>query len=355
MGFEAAYGFNIGTLDANVERDAMQKIFDYTQKDGNNLKSLDILPSFCTGWNHMANFTVDPLNYYPGGTNPYDHFYAIDPKDFEELCVWARDEFIPQFPENSLGRKLNIWDNWNEYTEGHSMMPSQWVGFDYLDTIGRVFTKKKDFADVNIKPTPGQVARMNTQFPMTWNGGHEWNFDSFYNEPEFWKAGKDIKNYRTDGGGYLNFTLEGGSAEESCIQCLGNRQMDAAAAKLMIRLKNGTPLTSAKVYFITDASPEYSEDKCAAFAMRPNDSHYSEYVLDMSSNANWKGLINRLKLVFPQDGVTSGAISIDHIRLGVDGPEPTPKPGEPFGPQRLKFDYTFLLPEAYYMQPVYAE
>jgi len=45
-----------------------------------------------------------------------------------------------RLPESSLGRKLLLLDNWNEFGEGHYIAPHRQYGFKYLDAVRSVFT-----------------------------------------------------------------------------------------------------------------------------------------------------------------------------------------------------------------------
>jgi hypothetical protein len=53
--------------------------------------------------------------------------------------------------------------NWNEFGEGHFMMPSNRAGFGYLDALREVFTQGGSHQDV--VPTEGQKRRFTVLFP----------------------------------------------------------------------------------------------------------------------------------------------------------------------------------------------
>ena len=44
------------------------------------------------------------------------------------------------FDNRSLGKKMLLLDNWNEWGEGHYISPAQEHGFAYLDAVREVFT-----------------------------------------------------------------------------------------------------------------------------------------------------------------------------------------------------------------------
>jgi hypothetical protein len=55
-------------------------------------------------------------------------------------------------------------DNWNEFGEGHFIMPSNLAGFGYLDALRDVFLDSKPHSDV--KPDENQKKRFNTLYPV---------------------------------------------------------------------------------------------------------------------------------------------------------------------------------------------
>jgi len=65
--------------------------------------------------------------------------WKIPPKDFKALLRKAK-EIIATFPENELGSKILLLDNWNEWGEGHYIAPYREYGFGYLDAVREVFS-----------------------------------------------------------------------------------------------------------------------------------------------------------------------------------------------------------------------
>lgn len=55
--------------------------------------------------------------------------------DYLTLARWTKDEFMPGLRANSLGRRIVMLANWNEFGEGHFLMPSSLAGFGYLDAL----------------------------------------------------------------------------------------------------------------------------------------------------------------------------------------------------------------------------
>ena len=83
--------------------------------------------------------------------------------DYMTLAKWTRETYMPLMPENSLGRKMALLPNWNEFGEGHFLMPSSFAEFGHLDALREVFVgpgKHKD--DM---PTDKQKKRFTVLYP----------------------------------------------------------------------------------------------------------------------------------------------------------------------------------------------
>lgn len=65
--------------------------------------------------------------------------WKIPPIEFETLLRQAKG-FVEKLPKNQLSGKLLLLDNWNEWGEGHYLLPYTEYGFGYLDAIRKVFS-----------------------------------------------------------------------------------------------------------------------------------------------------------------------------------------------------------------------
>jgi len=83
---------------------------------------------------------------------------------------------------------------------------------------------------------------------------------------------------------------------------------------IRIRLKNGTSESFATFYFATNAEGWFSEQKKIDFQIVPNDTNYTEYVVNLSSNPYFTGTLVRLRFDPNVNGAT-GNFSIDYIRI----------------------------------------
>lgn len=74
------------------------------------------------------------------GWHDEDTVWAVPPDRFEQLLREAK-EIVAEAPRDSLGSRMILLDNWNEWSEGHFIAPSRRYGFGYLDAVRNVFAK----------------------------------------------------------------------------------------------------------------------------------------------------------------------------------------------------------------------
>ena len=98
----------------------------------------------------------------------------------------------------------------------------------------------------------------------------------------------------------------------------GNLGVNAADYdKVKFSLANSTDSTHARVYFVTDDEPIWSEDKSVEVEILNNNSTCIVYTADLSSNAKYNGNVKALRLAiedmkYKEKG---GRIGIDYIKL----------------------------------------
>jgi hypothetical protein len=114
-----------------------------------------MIPSISVGWQTSPwDGTKDPGN----GWTPLPQYKA--------LARWAKDEFVPTLPQDWLGRRMLLLPNWNEFGEGHFLMPSALAGFGYLDALREVFVVGGAHED--LAPTEQQKRRFTALYPKDW-------------------------------------------------------------------------------------------------------------------------------------------------------------------------------------------
>jgi len=141
----------------------------------------------------------------------------------------------------------------------------------------------------------------------------KWEFNMRYNN-EGWKAeNSDEINGLAIQNGKFDFVVQRENAVMLSPTYLKLETDTHNTVK--IKMKNETNGTKAKLYWISDQDNTWDENKMIEFDIKPNDSEYTEYVLDMLKVNSWSGIISNMKLV-PTSG--TGNISIDEILIEYD-------------------------------------
>ena len=144
LGVDACYAYTWTTGDVKVEKARM-----VAQRDSAKSIGLPIIPSISVGWDRIAWGLRDEKQ--------------LSVNDYKNLANWTKEEFMPSLPVNSIGKNIVLLANWNEFGEGHYIMPSTLAGFGYLDALREVFTIDTDHLD--IVPTKKQKNRFTVLFP----------------------------------------------------------------------------------------------------------------------------------------------------------------------------------------------
>ena len=144
IGVDCCYAYTWGTADVNAQRRN-----NIAQRDAAVAEQFGVLPSISMGWDREA------WGVHDGAWVPI--------ADYRTLLQWTRDELIPSQPADSLGRKIVMLPNWNEFGEGHFMLPNNSAGFGYLDAMREVFAAGGAHEDV--KPTDPQKSRFTVLYP----------------------------------------------------------------------------------------------------------------------------------------------------------------------------------------------
>ena len=147
MGIDYCYAYTWGTADVNRQRQE-----NVAQRDAAAAVGFRMLPSISVGWQTSP---------WDGTQDPGNGWASVS--DYRALAQWAKDEFMPTLPQDSLGRRVLMLANWNEFGEGHFLMPSNLAGFGYVDALREVFTRGGPHTDA--VPDQSQKRRFTALFP----------------------------------------------------------------------------------------------------------------------------------------------------------------------------------------------
>lgn len=298
-GFDAVYAYSWGSLSGHEE---IQKTKLTQQRDAG---SIDMVPVISMGRDDTAW----------GGSMGY--FSTTD--EFKSVAQWTKDTLMPSLPDTSPGKKMVLLDNWNEYGEGHFLLPTALNGFGYLDAVREVFGDGTAHQDV--QPTQAQKDRVCVLYhqdrvlpvktvvkPQITNVySKEWNFDTDGDSEGWDTIVNDVTAINVQNGA-MSVTSTGYDPWMVSPYNLGFSGDDNPY--IHIRMKNGANDANARIYFITEADQTWNETKSVAYFVKPNDSGYTDYYVDMWSNSKWTGKIKAFRI----DPIGApGSFSIDSI------------------------------------------
>ncbi len=145
IGIDACYAYTWLTPDTQT-----QQKNNLAQRAAAAAEGFAMLPSISMGWDRSA------WGVHDGGW--------AKTADYQALARWAKNEFIPSLPADALGRRILMLANWNEFGEGHFLMPASLAGFGYLDALREVFTQGGPHEDA--RPNASQRRRFNVLYPF---------------------------------------------------------------------------------------------------------------------------------------------------------------------------------------------
>lgn len=153
-GIDYFYAYTWATASTNSQQKG-----NLAQRDAAaGVGGIGMIPSVAIGWDTHAWQNADGMTG------------CLAAGDYQGLLHWLKHSFLPTMPTNQLGANLVLLGNWNEFGEGHALMPSTLVGFGYLDAIRDVFTAGG--AHTDLTPSARQQARLDVLCPYRWG----WTF-----------------------------------------------------------------------------------------------------------------------------------------------------------------------------------
>lgn len=293
-----AYHYGDSSGDVSVQTSAMER-----NKVTYNNK---FIPTIVQGWD------PEPWN------QPKGKFVTVD--EFRDLCYWVKNTYQPSLPSDSDARNMVIFDNWNEFGEGHIISPMNYGGFGYLDDIREVFTSGGAHEDK--RPTDNQKARITKDYDNTRiyekrtetqiTGDYptkvikEWNFES---SVEGWTKGYTTPIAFKDG--MLVATSTNGDPQIFSPSGLNVEIGPGKAEYIKVRLKCLTGSTAYQMFFTTSDDKSVSEGKSIKFQI-PAGEDYVECYINMAQCDLWTGTLDQLRFDI---GSAPGDVYIDYIQI----------------------------------------
>jgi hypothetical protein len=136
-------------------------------------------------------------------------------------------------------------------------------------------------------------------------GSVEWNFDTD-GDTEGWQVDSGLTELVVADG-----TLTTTSTGDDPYFSTGDIRLPAQPGTMTIRMRTTAPLVrSGQIFWVTEESPEYGEDKTAGFRVRSGE-EFRDITIDLSENPGWTGTVRGLR-IDPVDLADLG-IEIDRV------------------------------------------
>lgn len=174
-GYDAVFAYTWSPSGFNLTND---EVLSFTQdsmlkqraavQDG---ESFQVIPNISKSW--------DPRGWSDIGFNAPSATYMYDLEHYRELSVWVKDVFGGAVVDGQ-GTKLVMLDNWNEFSEGHWLMPTYGTPsyksgretFGYLDILREVFGTG-EYEHTDYLPLEDGFGPYDTWYPVGWEQAND--------------------------------------------------------------------------------------------------------------------------------------------------------------------------------------
>jgi hypothetical protein len=313
-GFDATAPYAYGFRDVNKTKDERGLMISYettiprhdesfatAQKEAHN-RGLDYIPTAWVGWDDYARSRYTSVRT-PGNT----------PAAFRHML-----EMLPNYVEKD--HKLALIEAWNEWGEGGSIEPGALqYRFGRLSAVRDVLTHARGPYDVFV-PTTSEVARFETGVNMDdvyemYEKRYGAQFDFSKGLTLDFEQGRQSLYLRPIGG-VRNLNIENGiesaemvTADAGFISPPYLALSASAVNGLKIRMKVAAG-SKARLYWITEESPEWSEARAKYFSVKA-DGEFHEYTVRLKGETGWKDSIRQLRF---NPSEQTGAVEIDWFK-----------------------------------------
>lgn len=298
LGFDCSFSYCWPIPNSPSPSEAIERQIESVRTIG----ELDILPQLVTASQAWSGWRDE-------GT-----IWKLPPDDFERLLRRMKKFIETEIPADQLGAKMIVLDNWNEWGEGHYLLPYTEYGFGYLDAIAKVFTKRPaNHEDL----LPGDIGKCGYDAPYrTWFDQNSslppdperWNFDAGQGG---WNSMMGNRLFEVSGG---RLCLESNSADPAIKIIFQRMKNTKSFSKVRIRMKvSGLDGRKSNAQILWSAANEdWSERKSMTLPLA-EDGEFHEYVFDVQDSLSWRGGLAGLR--FDYASVPTVRAEIEEIAL----------------------------------------
>ncbi len=311
MGFDSTYGYHWGTNGWNPDHqiNCNTKNAEYSRNYAHHIPTISI------GFNDVGrNNTRDKI------ITGEDHLKVAE--NIKEILATYN---TGTWKDNTL-----MVSTWNEYSEGTYVMPTDEMGFAYLENIRKVFTNDtSDHSLLDTKPTQTQIDRVGHMYapnfsPIRWFQFEKSDLDAMAagadalipvvsydmknGGTEYWEKQFGIDTYSEENGVIKGTTANSDYAIKTSAEFTGIKAADAPIVHVRIK---ASVAKSMEVFFITDSDKSWNDAKRKQISLTTKD-EYADYYINMSSAEGWSGTVTGIR-IDPMNA--PGTFEIDLIEL----------------------------------------
>lgn len=295
IGFDACHAYTWG--DSTKKASTQIK---YLQKAANNSAKLCVVPTVSVGIDET------PWNRPSGAMLP--------PDEFKTVLAFA-DAFEAFQNIGGIG-KMVLLDNWNEYGEGHYIMPAAKYGFLYLDAVRSVFCKN---AQEHIDEIPSDDEKNNMgvlypknrvlpsaekiQIPVGTTVVKEWKGLDF----NTWSTSANTSKTVDEKGIFVE-----SSGNDPCIYLNSNLDINTTDINYIeIKASRNGSDRWINVFYTTEENEPFSQQKSLS-VLADNSGDINTYYIPVWQCEDFGEILRRLRLDIIN---SSGSFLVESVRL----------------------------------------
>ena len=295
MGFDGRYAYNWGQNAFDPE---FQKTKLTTQDEETKASGITSVPTVGVGF----------CNMFLGQGNSRSPL--ITKEDLTNLLKWVKNDFLATRTGEPWQTKMVILSNWNEFGEGHYILPTNRMGFDYLDAISDAYTSQGEHTD--LRPEDETRARYNALYNQSFKrirryelvedtgvNTDDLNVTLFY---DFTESGTEQIFRNNHGNEYVEYTSTGlkGKSQGGDFAIVTTKDININASqaeylRIVYKATAETTKTKGQIFFTTEADQVWNEKKNINFNIVA-DNEYHEYLVDMTACSAWTGTVKRIRI-----------------------------------------------------------
>ncbi len=288
-----AYHWNTGGAKYYGQTGRMQNYLTYNaREDVPENEKIALVPTISSGFNSIA--------WHASRTG------LIDAEGIDKVSDFIKESVLPTLEDKGLS-KMIVLSNWNEYGEGTYMMPSEGLGFTYLDAVKKNFCQSD--STKNVTPTDAQKARLGYLYPQDRRLLSPLYYADISEYPQ-----EVLASFKIDKDNMNSYNLY--SQEDKAINEEGNytarstgNSIIFAKEALNINIDNCSYVRvtirgeadsvaenlSGFFFFATDDYPNIEEATRTGFSY-PNGGEMATYYINIGANKRWHGNLKALRL-----------------------------------------------------------